>query len=331
MNTAWVEIRRNNYYMYIFLDNSYVKLLDYMVSPFFECKIVSQPSLNSWRIFLEYNDNLIIGSQLITPHFANDIEPQREYYFNDQLKTILICKPRDLRLKLQIAVRLSRDIIKHLYLQDNSIFFHGGMISYEGKGICFLGDKKAGKTSIMLSLLATNNASFISNDDVSVTINEAGNCVGYGWPRAISIRKDSLNLMNNVLGTYDFDNQIMHPDNCFDKTHNYLFLYPNELAKIFSCNISTESKIDMILIPHFSNNTAFSFREVPYAEKCKYLKEFINKDFNKYFTDFAKCFTLPDKPNNSFEIIAKIKMYYVSQNIAHMDLFCDWIRRMLYA
>ncbi|WP_187355402.1 hypothetical protein ['Paenibacillus yunnanensis' Narsing Rao et al. 2020] len=300
------------------------------VEPFFEVTTTSINDQRYWSIFVDYSNlNQRTGWESITPSFKGDLEPKREYLFNPGEKSICILQPQDRRLRLQIAVRLCRDILKHLLLDERISFFHSGMVVYKDKGICFMGPKKAGKTSSILSLLSKGEGKFVSNDDLSITINEKGEFLGYGWPRALSIRKDAIQSMENVLKDFDFSHSLEHPDNFIEELSNHIFLYPADMCRLFGCEIVPEYKVDKIIFPEFWSENDFQVKKLDKNEKLLYLENNLDVDINKYFLDFKDFFPEANGLEVLFPDFLNIEMYAIKQNIEHMHLTSAWISSVI--
>ena len=320
----WIEIARNGVWVYI-QSKSYKRIYD-IVTPYFECRVLDDEKLmksNSWKILHEYKikENMIE----IIPHIEGDKEPKRKYYVDKQNKTIIIAEPTSKEFVLQISIRLARDIIKHTLMQEGYCFLHGGMIVYHDNGICFLGEKMHGKTSFLLSTLATSEAHYVTNDDVTIDAKD-GMIEGIGWPRAISVRKDSVGLMNSVLNKYSFEISFSHPDNSIEDLSGSYFYYVNELAGIFKCDIVPKAKVDCFIYLQFTDED-FCVVEVTGEDKKKLLQRFVDPEVSKYFLDFKGYFgncenLLTDEIVQGLE---NIPFYIVSQNIKKMDEVQGWI------
>lgn len=55
-------------------------------------------------------------------------------------------------------------------------------------------------------------AGFISNDDLSIRI-EDGRVIGYGWPRSIAVRNDTLEAIETMRNIRIGREELNHPNN----------------------------------------------------------------------------------------------------------------------
>ncbi|MBO4347256.1 MAG: hypothetical protein J5840_06430 [Lachnospiraceae bacterium] len=325
----WIEIIKDGITVYI-QDDSFNEIV-FRLSPFFECIPVSDISnmkSGCWRITGEngIDKNTLVK---ITPVIRGDKGPQKEYYVDEEDRIIYVSKPDDPRFISQVKIRLARDIIKHTLMSRGFSCLHGGMVSYQGKGICFLGEKKHGKTSFMLSMLATGKASFISNDDISISAQGSG-LEGTGFPRSISVRKDSIGMMDNILNKYDFTKDLKHPDNGNKELSANNFYFVNELADIFGCDITPKAGINCFLYLEFTDGE-LEISEVKGEEKIDILRRFVDPEVSRYFMDFKKYFENSDNRITA-EIeknIENIPFYAVKENIYKMNQTQEWIGNML--
>lgn len=330
MEYIWLKIKKYKYLVYIFCKKKDFIIIKEMVEPFFEVELLESISENDWTIYPYGNINAsLVCFDEIYPFIKDDSEPKRKYLCDFEKRIIGIIEPSNYKFRIQIAVRLVRDIIKNMFLEKNMCYFHGGMIKYKNKGICIMGGKKSGKTSTILAILSTQKASFVSNDDISI-IFDSGELFCLGWPRAISIRKDSILSMNGILHKFDFTRNFRHPDNYISELSHTSFVYVNELKEIFGCDIDVSSKIDMIIFPEFSSEKETEVIELENEEKMKCLLRNIEPDINRYFHDFEKCFLKDNVISKELsDNLSKIKMLKLKQNINNMQSTLEWIDKVI--
>ena len=89
------------------------------------------------------------------------------------------------------AIRLYIIFLIHKNMDiNNSIFIHGTTIRYQDKGICFVGEKNTGKSTLSGILLMRENACLV-NDDVSIiSLNET--CIVHGVFKGINFHNETL-------------------------------------------------------------------------------------------------------------------------------------------
>ncbi|CAH0417530.1 hypothetical protein WFA24289_01872 [Periweissella fabaria] len=140
-------------------------------------------------------------------------------------------------------------VIRSIYVElllKYSVEFHGAAIQINNKGVLILGEKFAGKTTMMLKLLQMSqqndvNRYFISNDDIYIDDNQ----VAWGNSRSVSIRQitfDNLKLNKPVT-------QYIHKPQTRDEywKNKYRFL-PSEIVNEFSAKLHNRMKINIVVI-----------------------------------------------------------------------------------
>ena len=322
----WIKCCREDKNVFIFIQEKNLEVIKKIVLPYFDIRLNEIPSSIDWKIYLPARCKKMVDEKWKPVHqnIPGEIFYKRTFLYQRETKCIYIEEPNDEQLKIQTAVRLCRDIIKYQYDADNMLFLHAGMVRYKEKGICIMGEKKSGKTSSILALLSTvKSISYISNDDVSIAMKDS-RIIGIGWPRAISVRKDSLVYMKNILYCYDFANVATHPDNRIEELSKYLYLYPDELKQIFGCDIYTENCLDMILFPKFSKS--FKAIELTPSEIENCIKANLANNKSKYSGELREELIVEQKNYNSLIMaLTNVRCFRVYQNINEMEKLGKWL------
>lgn len=331
METKWIRVSRDSHNVYINIQMSWIDFFIRVISPYYDVELSQAPEKLSWKIYTEepqecYNNQW----DIIIPSIPGENFLKRKYKFAHESKSIYIMEPVDAIVRLQIATRLCRDILRHLFMQE-LVYFHAGMVVYRSIGIAIMGDKKSGKTSSILTFLSTKNANYVTNDDLAISIAHKSSdpCIGYGWPRAVSIRRDSLEFMRSVIGYNNpiyngFLGRQIHPNNHVPELMSYLYLYPNDLVELFKCKVIPNHRIDVILVTKFGMDGCFSARQVFSNEKHLLISSNYDNNLGKYFADFEHTFTSNVmQPNRAW--FDSVPCYIVSQNIRNMNNLIDWI------
>lgn len=178
-------------------------------------------------------------------------EPERIYSLNYKSRVINILRPEAREWRAQHVVRLIRALYRLVIAGSCGQFFHGAMVNYMGAGIALIGRKRSGKTTAMLSLLASG-AQYVANDDVGVLQRGEGGWVGVGSTRSVSIRADTARLQHiaaflDKTSTAGFS----HPFNADPSNAQYLHARPNELAELFGTTVCSEANLTHLIFPSF--------------------------------------------------------------------------------
>ncbi|MBC1512043.1 hypothetical protein [Listeria booriae] len=244
---------------------------------------------------------------------------EKLFLIDDRQRYIYMVKPYDLVWRKQYALRFIRDFFRNEFVRLGYIFFHGGVISKKNIGLAFLGEKKSGKTTTIINGLK-QSFNFITNDDVSVQIKDM-KVLGYGWPRSISIRKDTLINIPQLMTSL----KVSNPDNFTASGENFIFLYPNELASVMDIKIIPCTEIKYFIFPKFNSSLSSSkLTKLSYHESTKLLELNHDSDVHKYYREFEDFFNLNLTTEKNFKeisetLISQAEFYLLEQNMNTME------------
>lgn len=211
---------------------------------------------------------------------------------------------------VQNAFRTIRVLLRMQCQESGDIFLHGGFIKYKEKGICILGEKKAGKTSLILSMMKFCKADFISNDDVSLHL-ENDTWIGEGWPRSIVVRDDTWKRLQ------DKDMNLSHPLNTVS---DRMCFYPHELCKIFQVQLLYSTPIEYVIFPQFSTSS-ICLNEINKESAEKLIKHYILDNPGKY-NDYLFPFFSKTAQNKIWDIfISKKKIHCIELKQSFDNLY----------
>ncbi|MCI3934371.1 hypothetical protein [Streptomyces sp. AN091965] len=196
--------------------------------------------------------------------FASRFEPDRVLYVDHERRAVTVCGPAGAWRTLQ-ALRTIRNLLRWQAFTAGQLFLHGGMVAFDGRGTAFLGGKRAGKTSSILSALLAGGASFVSNDDLTVELTEDHAPTGHGWPRSVNVRADTLVSLESVRpGITERVLAASHPTNGWDGEHRSgngglprsVWTYPAELAAELDFPLVPRARLTALVLPRFDADRA---------------------------------------------------------------------------
>lgn len=316
-----IEISRYDKKVYLNMCDCDIDYIKVLLSPYFECQINDKsPDLLNWVISLE--DDQKFDDDIIVKQFHDNIGLiKRTYIYSKKNKRILVREPLGKEQKLQIAIRLIREIMRHYQINEKHLFFHGGCIEKNNQGIAFLGHKKSGKTTNIINLLSATGYSYVSNDDISFCVDK-GKIVAYGWPRAINIRLDTLPYISRLTQLRELNFlALKHPDNkelCYLNKNKSIIMYPFELAEVCGISIKKQVELKYIIFPEFSDEIT-ELVEICNSKKIEFLERFLEKNIDKYFEPFSEQFTSYSPKKEILSEFKKIKMFKLKQNFKSLD------------
>jgi hypothetical protein len=163
-------------------------------------------------------------------------------------RVILVATPESRYLAVH-TMRMVRSLLRLAVAEDDPavLFLHGGMFARAGSGFAVVGGKRSGKTSIVLSMLASGH-DFVSNDDLSVHVTGGvPGATGIGWPRSVSVRQDTL----SALGAAEVRGR--HPANSTFATYRSeaQLLFPAQVAQLYNAELAPSATVAGLLFPRF--------------------------------------------------------------------------------
>lgn len=165
-----------------------------------------------------------------------------------------------------VVARILRDLITKRLEEKGFVMLHGGAVAFDDDhGIGILGDKGAGKTSLVIGLLSSKKARFISND--KVLVGDLNGClVMVGWPTTPSIAVGTMSCYDQFRQFFFSVDGTIYPQLKFSPNPEYLNkppevlwkvsekleLTPRELAALFNVDICVSSEISGLFFPSIS-------------------------------------------------------------------------------
>lgn len=334
---SWYKVGRKDYAIFLYTDFASIDFVRKNIEPYYtinKVELLSEVFDSSyWKIINGPNDFKIKNDKIdVIRSEQKDLkEPTRKFFVVANKKMINLVEPVDTKWRNQIIIRLIRDIFRNYFFRyDNMSFFHGGLIKFKNFGIAFLGEKKTGKTSSILSCLKYGNADYVTNDDISIQIIDNKIC-GFGWPRTISVRNDTFDVID--LDRASILKQLEHPSNSTNWNKVATFVYPKELEQLFNVKVISKSEIKYIVFPIFDENIYDpNLRKLNDIEFKEMLKLNLEQDIDKHFKDFQSYFS-SDNISTDDKVIENIAQkctgYILNQNFNNLKKSIELIKKEL--
>lgn len=306
MSELYILFERQEAKVLLVATSDIVSSIKKLCWPYIQVSEVQREIDDVWTIYTK-SEAKIKNVDLKSFKYTPPGEAEANILYNGNFKIISLHEIEESLWIIQHALRLIRKILRLQLLERGTLFVHGGMVEYKNNGIAFLGKKKAGKTSSILSFLANEKSStYITNDDLSLQLNETdGNVYGYGWPRSISIRSDSLQKINGL--NIDIK-ELSHPIHTQHKEKfNSYYLYPKELSHFANLKIVENERISTFIFPSFTSNESnqAEIKRLSKEEVFERLKENfeVNPDkFNEFLLPYFNTI-------NMVIVIKKLQVY----------------------
>ncbi len=270
-----------------------------------------------------------------------DVTKEVSYYLSRPRKTVLAwSKGMSETWIAQTILRLVRVIFRLKAMEGGELFAHGGLITIKDRGLAIIGDKRAGKTTTILSCLK-KGAAYLTNDDVSFQIH--GHTIkAFGWPRSISVRGDTLKNTVETDRIHEYYRNLSHPENDVIRHSNFqgsepnglTFFRPRELADMFRAPIQTSCELSAILFPEFAEDRQQrpTMTRLSPVDGLSLLRKNLVRNPGKYNEFLLSSFKLED-PQGTFSqyehLFRKIPMYSLKQGFLRTSMTYDCIARFL--
>ncbi len=256
----------------------------------------AQPAPSSWSIRWWPHSRDHLGLSRVTlPGLG---EPDTILLVDGPGRRITIVEPQDPSWLPHVMARLVRVLLRFGYAEHGVIFVHGGLVALGETGVAFLGGKKSGKTSSILSLLLNARSAYVTNDDLGLRPTKRG-WTGVGWSRSISVREDVLDWVQDQLG--DAGLPSVHPANLdrASATGGSVLepgttLYPYELSEMMSRPVQDHATVTMVVFPEFSTESGTRLVPLSSADSLLRVMSMVEDVPDRHHGYLAPYFPMPD-------------------------------------
>ncbi|MFI9388736.1 hypothetical protein [Kutzneria sp. NPDC052558] len=177
-----------------------------------------------------------------------------DYAVDHDAKMLFHLAPRGPAWVTQSVLRATRAIHRSAASRQGAVFLHAGVVDLGGIGVALVGGSRAGKTSFIMATALSGAGVMVCNDDVSL-LAEHDEVVGIGWPRSISVRLDTFDLLFGAGAATRIRASLSHPANqtllslkeSGAEPHGTALLYPEEYADLLGTTIGRSARVDAVV------------------------------------------------------------------------------------
>ena len=212
-----------------------------------------------------------------------------------------------------LLMRTIRHFIFKMLSKYGFVPVHASAVEVSGSGIAFVGDKRSGKTTSLLSCLRYGRASFIANDAVFIG-GEKGEYILASAPTSVGLRKNTLEAFG--LGSIVGGEGAGHPDNQFASSLvEKIFVSQDLLCSAFSSGFKTSASLKAMVFPIYDSSV--SSPSLVNVSATTHIEDFTNNileigDFDN--SSFALRNSLTWLNNNLFIDLSEIECYTMLYN-----------------
>ncbi|WP_267242648.1 hypothetical protein [Streptomyces sp. PR69] len=197
----------------------------------------------------------------------------------------------------QSLLRATRAVHRSAASRQGVLFLHAGLVELNGLGVALVGGSRAGKTSFIMASVLHGSGVMVCNDDVSLTAERDGDGVlGAGWPRSISVRLDTLDLLFGRDRAQSLRSSLTHPANqtllslreSGVEEHGTALIYPWEYADLLHTKIGPSARVDALVHLSLADDPSESeLASVPPSERAGLLERHVLGLPNKHLNMFG--------------------------------------------
>ncbi len=220
-------------------------------------------------------------------------------------RNVLVSSPGTPRDRQKTVKRSLRNMMKLLLIDKGWLPFHSAACTWNGIGICILGNKFAGKTSTLVNLLAQSGARFVSNDNLF--LRDGGKHLeGCGFPNNAGLRIGTLLAHPGLVHWIEKTTDSFHPrmdaarfrhivattsSDDLRSSPEKIVLLSTELAECLDVPIEHVAAIELFLVVQFDPSLERS-RLAPITDP-RQIREYLAANFrslSKEKLDFLQSF-----------------------------------------
>ena len=329
-------ISRSSAKVYFVTEEKFYNKIIEELEPYIDIKQVDSVDPLAWIVYSDDYNKIIDDTHLLFVEKREE-EPDKHIWYKEGKKYFIIQQEED-AWKLMNSIRLIRDLLRWQLYCDGYCYFHGGLTNVNGIGIGFIGGKKSGKTSSILSFLRMKDVSYVTNDDMTIRMD--GSMEALGWPRAIGIRNDTHRYIEQLkkLGENAYGDEA-HPANLYmhgNADHEYTTLYfkPKEVCRVYGHELATSTQLKYIIFPGFDDVAEPSLVQLSKDEAIARLKKNIEEipDKHNYFLmDFFNIPKLEEIESFACSMIESglVTCYSLTQSLDCLEKASEFIRSLV--
>lgn len=182
----------------------------------------------------------------------------------------------------RIAIlRIVRELASQHMLSLGWLPIHASAVALAQSSILVLGERRAGKSTLMLQLLTESACHFLANDRVCIDVFAPNGPQTYSIPCVINLRASSLELLNTHSATSEIARRLCNPicrtwraretlEECMAKSHTPhddipptdLTLSPRQLLHLVQRNKISNATARVLLFPSIRDEKGCSIRRL---------------------------------------------------------------------
>ncbi|WP_091639798.1 hypothetical protein [Micromonospora pallida] len=222
-----------------------------LAAPWFTLE-AGRPDTGAWEVFADTEPTGESVPELVTAHGEETVE----YAVDHSRRFLFHLAPSGDAWTAQSLLRATRAIHRSAAARQGTSFLHAGLVELNGIGVALVGGSRAGKTSFIMAGVLDGSGVMVCNDDVSMLAGDGDEGVtGFGWPRSVSVRLDTLDLLFGHDRAQAVLSRLSHPANATlprlresgAEPNGTALLYPWEYADLLDTKIGQHARVDVVV------------------------------------------------------------------------------------
>ncbi len=223
-------------------------------------------------------------------------ETSVEYAIDHEGRCVYHLAPLNDAWVTQSLLRATRAVHRSLATQQGVLLVHAGLVQLGEIGVALVGASRSGKTSLIMASVLNGEGVMVCNDDLALAGGPEGNVLGVGWPRSISVRLDTFDVLFGRKHSTAIQSGLTHPANKNLLTlrdtgiepHGTALVYPWEYAQLLSSHLPVQANVDAIVFLGFAGDrTDTEFAQIPAEAAGGLLDQSILTVPNKHLNIFG--------------------------------------------
>ncbi|MBW4579570.1 MAG: hypothetical protein KME42_08370 [Tildeniella nuda ZEHNDER 1965/U140] len=184
------------------------------------------------------------------------------------------------------VLRIVEDLLSNAIQRREGVIIHASGVVANGQAVIAIGNKGAGKTSILCRLLHSFNVAKLANDNVCIAVRK-DHLVARGWPAFFKVEVATVSSLRELAVDFPEEHRaILNNSDALWNVYNKVALYPSQGASRFSAGIEVEAPLGAIILPNFSKDKSPELHQVNVEEVASQLPEYLQGIFNPNHSDW---------------------------------------------
>lgn len=160
---------------------------------------------------------------------------------------------------------VTRHILRVEAENQGAIVLHGAVVAFDDTGIAFIGDKGAGKTTVLLSLLRRRGGSYVANDRFFLWPH-AGRFRMTGWPTTCRINPATFiafEELHTLIPKSERDALLGPDENAWRTSREKVLLLPRDIGPLLQASTRQSAEVKAVVLLEQAGEPLSSFADLP--------------------------------------------------------------------